>query len=89
MKLTESAANAILSVMKKRKLDPKKIVFEFHLLDNGGIGIGFTRDRQGVSQQYGELTVMIGNGVEMGETIVDFGKVNGRMGIILLNNNIG
>lgn len=87
MKLTESAANAILSVMKKRKLDPKKVVFEFHLLNNGEIGIGFTRDRQGVSQQYGELTVMIGNGVEMGDTIVDFGKVNGRMGIILLNNN--
>lgn len=87
MKLTESAANAILNVMKKRKLDPKKIVFEFHLLNNGGIGIGFTRDRQGVSQQYGELTVMIGNGVEMGDTIVDFGEVDGRMGIILLNNN--
>ena len=56
-------------------------------MNNGEIGIGFTRDRQGVSQQYGELTVMIGNGVEMGDTIVDFGKVNGRMGIILLNNN--
>ncbi len=84
MRLTDSAAAAILEVMKKRRLDPKKIVFEFHRLDNGGVGIGFTKDRQGTAQQYGELTVMIGNGVDMGETVVDYGEVNGRMGIIFL-----
>lgn len=49
MKLTDSAVEAILHVMKKRKLDTKQVVFEFHLLDNGGVGIGFSRDRQGVS----------------------------------------
>jgi hypothetical protein len=87
MKLTDSAVTAILDVMKKKRLDPKKIVFEFHLLGNGGIGIGFTRDRQGISQEYGELTVMIGNGVEMGETVIDFGEVNGRMGIIFLEQS--
>jgi hypothetical protein len=86
MKLTNSAAAAILEVMKKRKLDPDKVVFEFHLLKNGGIGIGFTKDRQGQSFQYGELTVMVGNGVDMGDTIVDYGEVNGRLGIIFLEN---
>ena len=86
MKITNSAAAAILEVMKKRKLDPKQVVFEFHLLENGGIGIGFTKDRQGTALQYGELTVMIGNGVDMGETTVDYGQVNGRLGIIFLEN---
>lgn len=86
MRLTDSAAAALLEVMKNRKLDPKKIVFQFHLLDNGGVGIGFTRDRQGTLQQYGELTVMVGHGVDMGETVVDFGEVNGRKGIIFLEN---
>jgi hypothetical protein len=84
MKLTDSAVNAILGVMNRRRLDPKKVVFEFHLLDNGGVGIGFTKDRQGESQQYGDLTVMIGNGVNMGDTVIDFGEVNGRTGIIFL-----
>lgn len=84
MKITESAVNAILEVMKKRKLDPKKIVFDFHLLDNGGIGIGFSRDRHGQVQQYGELTVTIGSDVDMGQTVVDFGEINGRKGIIFL-----
>jgi len=87
MKLTDSAATAILDVMKKRKLDPKKIVFEFHLLKNGGVGIGFSRDKHGTSLQYGDLTVIIGNGVDMGNTVIDFGQVNGRMGIIFLDNN--
>lgn len=87
MKLTDSAVAAILNVMKKRRLDTSKVVFEFHLLKNGGIGIGFTKDRQGISQQYGELTVMIGNGVNMGNTIVDFGEVKGRMGLIFLENH--
>ncbi len=86
MRLTDSAASAILEVMKKRRLDPKQVVFEFNLLDNGGVGIGFTKDRQGTAQQYGELTVMIGNGVEMGDTVVDYGEVNGRNGIIFLEN---
>ena len=87
MKLTESAVAAILNVMKKRRLDPNQVVFEFHLLDNGGVGIGFTRDRQGVSQQYGDLTVMVGNGVNMGNTTVDFGEIKGRMGLIFLENH--
>lgn len=87
MKLTESAITAILHVMKKRKLDTKKVVFEFHLLDNGGVGIGFTRDRQGVPHQYGDLTVMVGNGVDMSGTTVDFGEVNGRMGLIFLEDH--
>jgi hypothetical protein len=87
MKLTDSAVTAILNVMKKRKLDTNQVVFEFHLLDNGGVGIGFTRDRQGVSQQYGDLTVMVGNGVNMGNTTVDFGEVKGRMGLIFLEDH--
>lgn len=86
MKLTDSAAAAILEVMKKRRLDPKKIKFEFHLLENGGVGIGFTPDRHGTVQQYGDLTVVIGRGVDMGNTVVDFGEVDGRMGIIFLEN---
>jgi hypothetical protein len=87
MKLTDSAAEAILGVMKRRKLDPKKIVFEFRLLENGAVGIGFNQERQGQAQQYGDLTVMIGYGVDMGNTIVDFGEVKGKKGIIFLDNN--
>jgi len=87
MKLTDSATAAILDVMKKRRLDPKKIAFEFHLLENGGVGIGFSRDKHGTSLQYGDLTVIIGNGVDMGNTTIDYGEVKGRLGIIFLDNN--
>ena len=86
MKLTDSAAFAILDVMKMAKLDPKKIVFQFYLLKNGGIGMTFSKDRNGIAQQYGELTVMIGNGIDMNQTKVDYGEMNGRRGIIFLEN---
>lgn len=84
MTITPAAVTAILDVMKRRHLDPKQVMFEFHLLANGGVGIGFSRDRHGTVKQYGDLTVVIGAGVEMGETVVDYGEVGSRKGIIFL-----
>lgn len=84
MKITDSAAQIILEIMKKKRLDPKEFVFEFHLLENGGVGIGFTKDRQGLAIKHGELTIMIGHGVDMGDTVVDYGEIDGRMGLIFL-----
>ena len=86
MKLTDPASKAILEVMKKRKLDPKKFVFEFFRLENGGVGIGFAKDRHGTAFQYGDLTVMVGHNVDLGDITVDFGEVNGRNGLIFLEN---
>ena len=84
MILTELAAKNILHTMKKNGLNPREVVFEFILLGNGGIGVGFNRDRQGTAENYGELTVMIGNGVEVNNMVVDFQEINGRKGLIFL-----
>lgn len=84
MKFTESAITAILEVMRKRGLDPKKFVFDISIRENGSVGIGFTKDRAGVANQYGDLTVMIGHNIDMNGVVVDFGEINGRKGIIFL-----
>ena len=84
MKFTESATNAILETMRRRDLDPKEFVFDVSLRENGSVGIGFTKDRAGKTSQYGDLIVMIGNGIDMNGVVVDFGEINGRRGIVFV-----
>jgi hypothetical protein len=84
MKFTDSAITAVLEVMKKRELDPKKVYFEFCLLQNGAVGMGFTDSRLGKTFQFGELTVIIDQRANVDTMVVDYGEVNGRKGLIFL-----
>lgn len=87
MRFTDEAARAILQIMKRRSLDPRKIVFELSILADGSIGIRFNQDRQGVSHKFGELTVMIDPRLESNQTVIDYGEIEGRKGIIFLEND--
>ena len=80
MQLTNSAINAILEVMQHRKLDPRLVLFEFQLLENGGIGIGFTRERYGQIKEFDRLSVVVDDGIQA-NILVDFGEVNDRKGL--------
>jgi hypothetical protein len=84
MKFTDSAVTTVLDIMKKRSLDPKKVFFEFRLLQNGAIGMGFSWDRLGKLFQFGELNVIIDPRINVDEMTVDYGEVSGRKGLIFL-----
>lgn len=83
MKITETATNAIIGVMKKKGLDPKKTFLEVGLFE-GNLGMTFSRDRVGRTIQFGDLTVVVQNNVDSDGVVIDFGEVNGRMGLIFL-----
>lgn len=87
MKFTDSAVSKILEIMKRKRLDPKKVFFALRTMDNGEVGIGFSRERDGTSQKFGELTVSVGRGISMPNLLVDFCEIDGRKGIIFLEEN--
>lgn len=83
MEFTQSAANAILTVMKKNNLDPKDFILLFERMDNGTLGFTFSKDKIH-SRVFHGLRVKINSDVGMDNTVVDFGEVAGRRGIIFL-----
>jgi hypothetical protein len=83
MKLTESAATAILEVMKKKGLDHKKTFLEIGVFDSA-LGMSFTRDKNGRLVKFGNLSVVIAHNVDTTGVVIDFGEVNGRKGLIFL-----
>lgn len=85
MKVTNSAIEIILDIMQKRGLDPSKTFLEVRLLENGALGFGFTRDRLGKLIKFGDLSVIEAFGTETSDTVIDFGEVNGKKGLIFLS----
>jgi hypothetical protein len=83
MKITESAAEAILQVMIKKGLNPKTTYLEIGVFD-GNLGLTFTRDRDGRVDRIGALSVVVATNVDTTGVVVDFGEVNGRKGLIFL-----
>ena len=86
MIITESAANAILGIMKKTDLDPETIVLRFDHLDNGALGFTFSKENNPNIQNFHGLKVLLGNNSYMVNTIIDFGEINGKKGIIFMEN---
>lgn len=81
MKITDSAAQAVLEVMKKKKLDPNHVFLEIGIFE-GNLGMAFTREKLGRSYNFGELTVVIRHDVDAAGVLVDFGEINGRKGLV-------
>jgi hypothetical protein len=81
MRITESAAKAILQVMVKKGLNPKQVHFEIGMFD-GSFGIRFNKDRHGKIMQFGPLTVVVADNVDTTGVVLDFGEINGRKGLL-------
>lgn len=82
MKLTNSARNAILQVMKSRGLEPSQWFMEFKLLKNGAVGLGFTPEPDEQILTFGELRLTVDGMIDTTGVVLDFGEVDGRMGLI-------
>lgn len=83
MRITESASAAILGVMTKKGLNPKKIFLEIGLFHDN-LGLAFTKEKMGKLVQFGGLNVVINNNIDTTDVVIDFGEVNGRKGLIFL-----
>jgi hypothetical protein len=86
MRITESAANAVVQVMIRKGLNPKKTFLEVGVFD-GGLGISFTNERNGNLMQVGPLSVIIASNVDTTGVVMDFGEVEGRKGLIFLGED--
>ena len=85
MKITNSAQEALLNVMYSKALDPKVWCFEIKVLDNGGIGIGFTKELTVPITKYGDLTVAIDTQLDTTDMMIDFVEANnGKKGIVFM-----
>lgn len=84
MIITESAANAILNVMKKNELDPKLFLLQFDRLKNGALGFTFSMENMHKSREFHGLKILLQPEVNMDGVTVDFGEINGRKGIIFM-----
>lgn len=83
MKITEPAVDAIIGVLKKKGLDPKKTFLEVGIFE-GNLGMTFTREQAGRTVQFGDLSVVVQNNVDSDGVVIDFGEINGRTGLIFL-----
>lgn len=83
MRITEAATNAIINVMKSKGLDTKKTYLEIGVFE-GNLGIGFTREPVGKTIKSGELMLVTSSKLDTEGVIIDFGEVNGKMGLIFL-----
>lgn len=88
MKITDSAAKAILNVMNKKGLNAKDTFFEISIFD-GNLGIGFTKYRHGKTIKFGELSIVISEKVDTEGVIIDFGEIEGRNGLLIKGENDG
>lgn len=89
MKITDAAVKAILDVMASNGMDTKTTFLEIGVF-KGAIGLGFTRDRIGVMDKYGDLNVMIDPSIDTTGVVIDFGEIEGKRGLIFLGDeNVG
>lgn len=82
MKLTDSARNAIIDVMENKRLSPKEWYLEFRILENGAIGLGFTKERLPQVIEFGLLRLTIEEVIDTEGVLVDFGEIDGRQGLL-------
>lgn len=83
MRITQSASEAIINVMKSKKLDPRNIFLEIGVFD-GNLGLGFTREPIGKTLKQGDLNIVVSNEIDSEGVVVDFGELNGKKGLIFL-----
>jgi len=84
MNLTETARDAIIEVMKKKNLDPQEWYLEFRIVDNGAIGLGFTKKALRQILEFGELRLTIDGVIDTEGVVVDYGENDGRKGLFFI-----
>jgi len=87
MKLTEPAVETILNAMRSKDLDPSQFSLELRILDNGAMGMGFSKDAQGKTSQLGDLTVVVDDVIDSDGVVIDLAEVDGKMGLVFLAEN--
>lgn len=85
MRITDSAANAILNVMKSKGLNPKNTLLEIGVFE-GNLGLGFTRSPIGNIIQNGDLSIVISSKIDTQGIVIDFGEINGKKGLVFLGD---
>lgn len=87
MNLTEAARDAIIDVMKKKDLDTKEWFLEFRIIDNGAIGLGFTRTPMRKVLEFGELHLTVDGVIDTEGVVVDYGNNDGRKGLFFMSSD--
>lgn len=87
MKLTEPAVEAILGVMRSKDLDPNQFSLELRVLENGALGMGFSKDAQGKTTKLGDLTVVVDDVIDSDGVVIDFVEMDGKKGLAFLAEN--
>jgi hypothetical protein len=84
MKVTDSAQDAILKVMRSKQMEPKSWFFELRLLTNGAIGIGFAREIQNTDSisTFGELSFLVDQNLDTTGMLIDFKEIDGKKGLV-------
>lgn len=81
MRLTESAARAVLEVMASQQLNPKE--FALYLCNyNGACSMEFSNKAKGTIEKFHGLTVVVGPGLDMTDVEVDFVENDGKRGLL-------
>lgn len=84
MKITDSAWQTIVKIMKSKNLNPKNTFLEIGVFE-GNLGISFTKEPIGKRLQFGELNVVVSGDVECNpDLVIDFGEINNKKGLIFL-----
>jgi hypothetical protein len=81
MRITESAKNAIINVMKSKGLDLKTTYFEIGVFD-GNLGIAFTRNPIGNIYKNDELLIVTSSKGELEELVIDYLERDGKSGLV-------
>lgn len=84
MNLTEAARDAIIGVMKKKDLDTKEWFLEFRIVNNGAIGLGFTKTPLRQVLEFGELNLTVDEVIDTEGMMVDYGENDGRKGLFFI-----
>lgn len=87
MRITESASNAIINAMKSKGLDLKTTYLEIGIFE-GNLGMGFTRNPIGTTIKNGELSIVVSSKLDTEGVVIDFGEVNGKLGLVFLGEDI-
>lgn len=83
MKVSDSARDALLNVMRSQNMDPKIWYFELQLLSSGAIGIGFIKDlAQHRIETFDNLSLAIDLELDTKGFAMDFTEHNGRKGLV-------
>ena len=85
MKVTQSAAEAILEIMKKEGLDPERFSI---LLDQHrhGCAFEFTDEVRGLYYHFHGLNVQATQAIDVNSMIIDYVERDGKRGLVFRNS---